>query len=127
MGNIITKNHEKNSESQLSNLSQPILDKEFEGDILSQYIKDDSIVFGCRSPDSKGEGMWDGAFVYIHQDMKSIGIVFENKMDFISNNLSIDNAYKIYYDFLKKEWIPMTIDDIRRTSGIICRVAEMKV
>ena len=88
-----------------------ILDKEFENG--------STIAFGCRSPESKGYGHWDGAYVYIQQNNITVAVVFQNNIDFISNDLTFDEGLKLYSDFLKKEWIPMTNDDITQTSGFI--------
>jgi len=114
MGNIIHKIYNKIYIDNEKN----ILDKALDNDIFNEFTED-TLVFGCRSPYSKGIGYWDGAFIYIQQRGQSIAIVFENNMDFISNNMSFDDALKLYSDFLKKEWIPMSNQDITNTSGII--------
>ena len=108
MGNILSNISRKTSLN--------ILDKAVENDF---NITDYTIAFGCRSPESKGVGYWDGAYVYIQQNNITVAVVFQNNVDYISNELNFDEGLKIYNDFLKKEWIPMTNEDITQTSGFI--------
>lgn len=108
MGNIIYRSRH-----------ELILDKACKDENIMTSKNNDIIAFGCRSPESKGEGYWDGAYVYIHHKHLKVAVVFQNNVDFISNDLTFDEGLKLYSDFLKKEWIPMTNQDITRTSGFI--------
>jgi hypothetical protein len=96
-----------------------ILDSEF--DTLSKLVDAKHIIFGCRSPKSKGPGYWDGAFVYVYQDDSTVGVIFDDNVDYVSNDFSLDSALQVYYDYLKQEWIPMTNEDIITTARIIMR------
>lgn len=81
--------------------------------------------FGCRSPNSKGIGLWDGAFVYGQNTLThNVGGLFEDGIDFVSS--SNDSFEKVYNDavsiYSKKitgGWIPMTSEDMSKTAGII--------
>lgn len=106
-----------------NSITIPILDKaidEHEIDEPNYSYTDNILVFGCRSPESQGIGHWDGAYVFIqHKNGTSVGVVFKNNVDYISNNMSFDDGLKLYSDFLKKEWIPMCNEDIKKTSGVV--------
>lgn len=82
--------------------------------MTNQYL-----VRGCRSPDSKGEGHWDGAFVFCIDTFKNEGTcaLFEDGKDFIG---SPGLAFHIeeYNKYVSQGWIDMTINDIEKTSGV---------
>ena len=76
-------------------------------------------VFGCRSPTSNGMGKWDGAFVYCREGIKSVIAYFEDNKDFINDSgVPIKDATKEYNNLISKGWIPMTHEDLMKTSGV---------
>ena len=85
-------------------------------------------VRGCRSPNSKGNGHWDGAFIFsIDNNGNTIGAIFEDNRDYISNYIeedgklvkpTLDFFIKEYNDKLSHGWIDMQVDDIKLTCGI---------
>lgn len=83
--------------------------------------------FGCRSPKSKGVGLWDGAFVYAQNSIQNILSIFEDGMDYVSNpNDQFEKVYNdainIFKEKIAEGWVPMTQEDIKKTSGIIIDV-----
>ena len=73
--------------------------------------------FGCRHPESKGIGCWDGAFIWAKtSDGRKIGAMFD-KTDFIGHP-SEKEAKKQYEEFIEKGWKPMTREDINKTAGL---------
>lgn len=75
--------------------------------------------FGCRSPKSKGVGYWDGAFVIIKsKDDVFKAFAFEYKKDSISEVDNLEESIKLYTNYIKSKWIPMNIDDIKKTTGV---------
>jgi hypothetical protein len=76
--------------------------------------------FGCRSPNSRGEGMWDGAFIYVMDKYDNVYSVFymdgcEAKSD--SKIRPYPEVVQKYNNYLKDGWIPMTPSDISITTG----------
>ena len=59
---------------------------------------------------------------YTEEQIKEIVKCQQDPIYFIENYcyiVTLDEGLKLYSDFLKKEWIPMTNQDITRTSGFI--------
>lgn len=73
--------------------------------------------FGCRSPYSEGFGLWDGAFIYARNDDSCIYGLFI-KYDYIGYPLNDYEGAVQYYNLINEGWIPMTVADIEKTSGI---------
>jgi hypothetical protein len=107
-----------------SPLSVPILDKDPNHDPdhyqieLEDQLPESRIILGCRSPQSMGAGKWDGAFVYIYQNRTKRAIIYDNNMEYISPNIPLEKAIKIYNDYLKQHWIEMTEEDILKTANM---------
>lgn len=81
-------------------------------------MKGISKYFGCRSPNSKGVGCWDGAFVWVKSsDGKEVLGVFDNNMDHIGYPTE-EQAKKEYDKYIKKGWKPMSEEDIKLTAGV---------
>lgn len=77
------------------------------------------VAFGCRSYESHGEGYWDGAFVIIKsKDDVFKAFTFEYKKDTISELDNLELAIDLYNKYINEKWIPMTIDDIKKTTGV---------
>jgi hypothetical protein len=120
MGNKLTKC--KNPPP--SPLSVPILDKDPNHDPdhypnqieLEDQLPESRIILGCRSPQSTGAGKWDGAFVYIYQNRTKRAIIYDNNMEYISPNIPLEKAIKIYNEYLKHHWVEMTEEDILKTA-----------
>lgn len=76
-------------------------------------------VFGCRSPNSKGVGYWDGAFVYCREGIKTVLVYFEDGKDFINDgSVTIKDGTRDYNNLISKGWLPMTNEDLMKTSGV---------
>lgn len=76
--------------------------------------------FGCRAPDSKGLGFWDGAFVYVDTTLASKTAKFIRGCDYVGD-LSFDTAKTMYDKLLADGWSKMSKEDITKTSGVeIC-------
>jgi hypothetical protein len=78
------------------------------------------IAIGCRSPNSKGIGHWDGAFVFCKSDNIQILALFQNNMDYINTKTSFSDFVKEYNTYISKGWTPMSTDDLTKTAG--CRI-----
>jgi hypothetical protein len=74
-------------------------------------------VFGCRSPQSKGSGFWDGAYVYASRGGTAVGAMFENSMDYVGHP-SLAEAVATYDRLIAKGWTPMGPEDLTKTSGV---------
>lgn len=106
-----------------SSLNEPILEKD--PDIsshdtiqieLEDRLPSSRVILGCRSPQSTGAAKWDGAFVYINQNHTKLAIIYDNNMEYVSKNIPLEKAIKIYNDYLKQNWIEMTEEDILKTA-----------
>ena len=76
-------------------------------------------VFGCRSPSSKGIGKWDGAFVYCRDGLRQVIAYFEDNVDYINDEpVTFNDATKEYNSCIEKGWIPMSPEDLEKTSGV---------
>ena len=76
------------------------------------------IVFGCRSPDSKGKGYWDGAYIYVwNNNGERSAQQFERNING-SAHYSIKTGIDTYNKFIAKGWKPMDDDDISKTSWV---------
>jgi hypothetical protein len=78
--------------------------------------------YGCRSPESRRCGYWDGAFVAaLHPDPAGVtATLFEGGRDYVGPPTSA-LALETYQSFVDRGWKPMSIKDIRKSSGIIAR------
>lgn len=77
------------------------------------------IVFGCRNPLSKGIGRWDGAYIVLKGKGEYLKeYTFINYTDTHKESYDIIDSTKLYYEYIKKKWIPMTITDIIETANI---------
>ena len=80
-----------------------------------------SNVFGCRDPMSKGLGHWDGAYIYFQTKNSDSNFSFF----FIDHNFYFDSetdaemAAIQYTIHVRQGWRPMTLDDIKKTTGIM--------
>ena len=73
--------------------------------------------FGCRSPISSGIGAWDGAFViFVKQDDPATVVMFESNRDFVGQ-VEFAVAMQTYQKLIQDDWVPMSADDIGKTSG----------
>ena len=76
-------------------------------------------LFGCRDPSTR-PNEWHGAYVV----GKSVGsslitcALFDNGSDYVSNPATYAKAVECYDEYIKKGWIPMSNDDLEKTSGI---------
>ena len=72
-------------------------------------------LLGCRGPLSNGIGLSDHVFMYVASDDIQKTVLFENgAFRFLENEKFLE-----YYDyFVKRGWKPMTLQDLRLTSGI---------
>lgn len=76
-------------------------------------------VFGCRSPSSKGIGKWNGAFVYCRDRLRQMIAYFDDNVDYINDEpITFNDAKKEYNSCIKKGWIPMSPEDLEKTSGV---------
>lgn len=77
-------------------------------------------VLGCRCPKSEPFS-WNDAFIINRFAGQSIitGALFQNGMDFIGYPKSRTDACNAYYKYIKKGWVPMTREDIEKTTGIV--------
>lgn len=76
-------------------------------------------IFGCRSPSSKGIGKWDGAFVYCRDGLQQIMAYFEDNVDYINDEpITFNDVTKEYNKCIEQGWIPMTPEDLEKTSGV---------
>ena len=104
--------------------SKLLFDKAFKICMMSIFENTNSkkpveIAFGCRSPVSKGQGYWDGAFIIIKNVNESIkSFTFDDNKDAIIEYDNIQDAYKIYKQYIKKKWCKMDIEDIKKTISI---------
>lgn len=104
--------------------SKQLFDKAFKICMMSIFENTNSkkpveIAFGCRSPLSKGSGYWDGAFIIIKNENESIkSFTFDDNKDAIIEYDNIQDAYKIYKQYIKKKWYKMDIEDIQKTISI---------
>lgn len=73
-------------------------------------------VFGCRDP-STTLGSWSKAYVFCEQGTSRVGAVFDDGKDYIGHP-TLEEAGRQYLKFLKDGWVPMTTEDITKTSGI---------
>ena len=86
-------------------------------------------VRGCRSPQSKGSGHWDGAFVFgFPNDNKEenkmvTSAFFEEDHDYIGTG-KIDDIIEIYKNLVHNGWVDMVLDDIIKTSGLNGKIYE---
>ena len=78
--------------------------------------------YGCRSPESQGCGYWDGAFVAaIRPDPAGVtAVLFDGGRDYVGVATSA-LALETYQSLVDRGWKPMSMEDIRKTSGIIAR------
>lgn len=77
-------------------------------------------VRGCRSKQSNGYGLWDGAYVFCYDlknEIASTGIYDNNRRN-ISKKYDFDQGYKKYMDLLDMGWTIMDKYDISITSGV---------
>lgn len=82
------------------------------------FPKTADIAFGCRKPNSV-VGSWQGAFVYVQTGRDKVYGIFENGQDFIGHPKNVYEAVKLYNAYMKtNKAVPMTVDDIVKTSGI---------
>jgi hypothetical protein len=74
-----------------------------------------TLMMGCRSPESLGEGYSDRVFVYVDINGIKQSVLFEN-----GNMTIFDTKYSMehYNHFVSRGWKPMTIYDLTLTTGI---------
>lgn len=79
------------------------------------------LVFGCRSPTSKGIGKWDGAFVYCRNIfLCQMMVYFEDEVYYISKEpVTLNDAVKEYNTRIKEGWLPMSPKDLEETCGVV--------
>jgi len=122
MGNKLAKF--KKQTQPFSALNEPILDKSHnqypEYIELEDRLPSNRVIFGCRSPQSKGAGNWDGAFVYINQNSTKLTIIYDNNMEYVSKNIPLEKAIKIYNEYINHNWIDMSEEDILKTAKMKC-------
>lgn len=81
-----------------------------------------TLLKGCRSPFSKGFGFWDEVFIILIHDDKPpplhvTSVLFLKGLNHLfSPEMSL--SMKKYNQLLNNGWIPMSIEDLRATSGI---------
>lgn len=74
-----------------------------------------SQLLGCRAPSSRGVGISDNVFMYVASDEITKTVLFENgAFRFLDN----DKFLEYYNYFLDRGWRPMTLRDLRLTSGL---------
>jgi hypothetical protein len=76
-------------------------------------------MFGCRHPESKSH-TFDRAFVVTkprnaHEIMIAL---FNNGIDYIGQAKTLDEAFDNYDQYLHNGWVPMSIDDLRKITGV---------
>lgn len=76
-------------------------------------------VLGCRDPKSKPFS-WDKAFVVAKLANRDeiTGALFQDGTDFIGHPKSYEDACNDYKVYINKGWKPMTIGDLKKTSGM---------
>jgi hypothetical protein len=76
-------------------------------------------IFGCRHPDSEPFS-WDRALVFGKYEGSSgiTAAMFQNGMDFIGHPRDYREAYLEYNHCVKEGWIPMSKEDLEKTSGV---------
>ena len=72
--------------------------------------------FGCRDP-STTLGSWSKAYVFCQQGDTRVGAVFDGGKDYVGHP-TLEEAGEQYAKFLEDGWVPMTTEDIIKTSGI---------
>ena len=73
--------------------------------------------FGLRSPESKGIGKWDAAFVYASDGITHTTGLFVDNRDYIGH-AGLEQVLK-GYDLLKNAgWQPMSTEDLRQTANV---------
>jgi hypothetical protein len=78
-------------------------------------------VFGCRSPTSEGEGKLDGAFIFCdfyNKDKYDKTSIIFNEYNYTKSHDTVDEALVDYNKLISQGWVPMTLDDIKKTSDI---------
>lgn len=75
-----------------------------------------TILAAVRKPGTVG---WGGAFVAVKGDDGRItAAVFENNMDYISNEMTEEQIKEAETQFKLDGWLPMTREDIKATAGV---------
>lgn len=79
-------------------------------------------VFGCRKPGTEIGG-WDGAFVSEFKicDLCNYAI-FQDQLDYVGRG-SILKASNTYYYYIDQGWLPMTLEDMQKTAGVMVEKA----
>lgn len=73
--------------------------------------------FGLRSPESKGIGQWDAAFVYASDGATHTTGLFVDNRDYVGH-AGLEQVLK-GYDLLKNAgWQPMSTEDLRQTANV---------
>ena len=72
--------------------------------------------FGCRDP-STALGSWSKAYVFCRQGDTRVGAVFDGGKDYVGHP-TLEEAGEQYAKFLADGWVPMTTEDVIKTSGI---------
>lgn len=78
-------------------------------------------VVGCRSPDSKHAR--DGAFIVLKSRDGIHVSYFEDDVDFTGHPPE-KSALHTYREYLRRGWTPMTVEDLRNTTGIVTIAEE---
>lgn len=95
--------------------------------VTPRYDVDGNPVVGCRKPDTI-PGTWDGAYIAIIHDSFVTAAYFQ-EVDFITTDMSWRFALTIYREHVLIDgWLPMSDEDIQKTSGICMnRVISKKI
>ena len=72
--------------------------------------------FGCRDP-STALGSWSKAYVFCQQGDTRVGAVFDGGKDYVGHP-TLEEAGEQYAKFIEDGWVPMTTEDVIKTSGI---------
>lgn len=74
--------------------------------------------YGCRHPKSR-PGSWDRAFVAAGTRTGDIvSAVFDDGMDYVGHLATEGEAEAQYREFISRDYVPMTPEDVTKTSGI---------
>lgn len=96
---------------------------------MSGQIMDSGFMYvrGCRSPNSKGIGYWDGAFIFATKKYISemvFGAFYINERDFIAH-APTKETIRNYNKLIEDGWIDMSLEDIQLTAGIDAILYEL--
>lgn len=73
--------------------------------------------FGLRSPESKGIGKWDAAYVYASDGETHTTALFVDNKDYIGP-AGLEQVLKGYALLKGAGWRPMSTEDLRQTANV---------